>query len=85
MCIATGTDDGAAWLSAGQALERALLTAAAEGMTASYLNQPIEVASLRERLRTALNLDAVPQLLIRIGLDRQAPHSPRRPLAEVVS
>lgn len=85
MCIATGTDDASAWLCAGQALERVLLTAAAEGMTASYLNQPIEVASLRERLRAALNLDAVPQLLIRIGRDTQAPHSPRRPLAEVVS
>ncbi|MDR6203896.1 hypothetical protein QF025_002616 [Paraburkholderia graminis] len=85
MCIATGTDDAAAWISAGQTLERVLLTAAAEGMTASYLNQPIEVASLRERLRAALNPDAVPQLLIRIGRDGQAPHSPRSPLAEVVS
>jgi hypothetical protein len=85
LCIATGTDDAAAWLSAGQALERVLLTAAAEGMTASYLNQPIEVVSLRERLRTSLDLDATPQLLIRVGSGRKAPHSPRRPLADVVS
>jgi len=85
MCIATGTDDASAWLSAGQALERVLLTAAAEGMTASYLNQPIEIASLRERLCAALKLDAVPQLLIRIGRGAQVPHSPRRPLEEVVS
>jgi hypothetical protein len=62
-----------------------LLSAAAEGMTASYLNQPIEVASLRERLRAALDLDAVPQLLIRVGRGRAAPHSPRRPIAEVES
>jgi hypothetical protein len=85
LCIGTGTDDAAAWLAAGQALERVLLSAAAEGMTASYLNQPIEVASLRARLRAALDLDAVPQLLIRVGRGRAAPHSPRRPIAEVVS
>jgi hypothetical protein len=85
LCIATGADDAAAWLAAGQALERVLLTAADEGITASYLNQPIEVASLRDTLRAALNLDGVPQLLLRIGRGRQAPHSPRRPLAKVVS
>ncbi|SOE53563.1 Nitroreductase family protein [Burkholderia sp. OK233] len=85
LCIATGADDAAAWLAAGQALERVLLTAADEGITASYLNQPIEVASLRNTLRAALNLDSVPQLLLRIGRGRQAPHSPRRPLPEVVS
>lgn len=85
LCIATGTDDAPAWLAAGQALERVLLSAAAEGLTASYLNQPIEVTSLRERLRTMLNLDAAPQLLIRVGRGAAAQHSPRRPIAEVVS
>jgi hypothetical protein len=85
LCIATGADDAAAWLAAGQALERVLLTAADAGITASYLNQPIEVASLRDTLRGALNLDGMPQLLLRIGRGRQVPHSPRRPLAEVVS
>ncbi len=85
LCIATRADDAAAWLAAGQALERVLLTAADEGITASYLNQPIEVAPLRDTLRAALDLVGVPQLLLRIGRGRQAPHSPRRPLAEVVS
>ncbi|MGF6697315.1 hypothetical protein OKW38_001927 [Paraburkholderia sp. MM5496-R1] len=85
LCIGTGTADAAAWLAAGQALERVLLTAASEGMTASYLNQPIEAASLRERLRAALNLDAVPQLLIGVGRGGAVRHSSRRPLAEVVS
>jgi hypothetical protein len=85
LCIATGADDAAAWLAAGQALERVLLITADEGITASYLNQPIEVASLRDTLRAALNLDGVPQLLLRIGRGRQMPHSPRRPLADIVS
>lgn len=85
LCIATGTDDAPAWFAAGQALERVLLTAAAAGMTASYLNQPIESTPLRERLRAALDLGGMPQLLIRVGRGAQAPHSPRRPLADVVS
>jgi hypothetical protein len=85
LCIGTGADDASAWLAAGQALERVLLTAADAGITTSYLNQPIEVASLRERLRNALHLDGVPQLLLRIGRGGPAPHSPRRPLADVVS
>lgn len=58
---------------------------AAAGMTASYLNQPIELTSLRERLRAILNMDGMPQLLIRVGRGAQAPHSPRRPVADVVS
>ncbi|MFM0055314.1 nitroreductase [Paraburkholderia phytofirmans] len=85
LCIATGTDDAPAWFAAGEALERVLLTAAGAGMTASYLNQPIELTPLRERLRTTLNLDGMPQLLIRVGRGGQAPHSPRRPLADVLS
>ncbi len=85
ICLATPTDDAAAWLAAGQALERLLLVAANAGITASYLNQPIELSGLRERLGAVLAIDAMPQLLIRVGRGKPAPHSPRRPLAEVVS
>ncbi|WOD15578.1 Acg family FMN-binding oxidoreductase [Paraburkholderia kirstenboschensis] len=85
ICLATSTDDAAAWLSAGQALERLLLVAANAGITASYLNQPTELSALRERLRTTLMMDTVPQLLLRVGRGRPAAHSPRRPLPEVVS
>lgn len=85
ICLATPTDDAPAWLATGQALERLLLVAANAGITASYLNQPIELTALRERLRTMLPTDAVPQLLLRVGRCKPVPHSPRRPLADVVS
>ncbi|CAN7662390.1 nitroreductase family protein [Trinickia sp. LjRoot230] len=85
ICLTTPTDGAPAWLTAGQALERLLLVAANAGLTASYLNQPIELAVLRERLRTILPTDSVPQLLLRVGRGGPAPHSPRRPLADVVS
>ncbi len=42
-----------------------LLLAASRGLTASYLNQPVEVTTLRETLRGLLNVDAMPQLLPR--------------------
>jgi len=82
--IATLRNDHEAWLAAGQALERMLLVAAAEGLTASYLNQPIEVTTLRVQISGLLHLDATPQLLLRVGRGARAAHSPRRPLDDVV-
>ncbi|AOJ76443.1 Acg family FMN-binding oxidoreductase [Burkholderia ubonensis] len=85
VCIATARDDRDAWLAAGQALERMLLVAARAGYTASYLNQPIETAALRKQLAHLFDLGGEPQLLLRVGRGPHAPHSPRRPLDEVIS
>ena len=82
--IATIRDDREAWLATGQALERMLLLAASNGLTASYLNQPIEVTTLREPLRVLLKVDAMPQLLLRVGRGPQVDHAPRRPLSDVI-
>jgi hypothetical protein len=62
-----------------------LLTAVGEGLSASYLNQPIEVDALRARLLASAEPDMTPQLLLRIGYGTPVEHSPRRPMAEVVS
>ncbi|MBY4866510.1 nitroreductase [Burkholderia sp. Bp9017] len=85
VCIATVRDDREAWLAAGQALERILLVATRAGYTASYLNQPIETAGLRAHLCHMLGLRGEPQLLLRVGRGPHTPHSPRRPLDEVIS
>lgn len=82
--IATHRDDQEAWLAAGQALERMLVVAASEGLTASYLNQPIEVSTLRDQLRKLLHIEAMPQLLLRVGRGPRVSHAPRRPLSAVV-
>ncbi len=85
LLIATGSDNREAWLAAGQALERLLLTATTLGLSASYLNQPIEIAPLRERLRKVAGLDAMPQLLLRIGYGSEViERAPRRPLSDVL-
>ena len=45
----TDRDDPADWLRAGQALQRALLTATSLGVSASFLTQPLELADLAFR------------------------------------
>jgi hypothetical protein len=67
------------WLAAGQALERVLLRAAASGLQASFLNQPVQVGELRPRLRVAAGGDGHPQLVLRLGYPgKPVPASPRR-------
>jgi len=85
LCFATTRDTAPDWLFTGQALERVLLAARLEGYDASYLNQPIEIPALRQRLRDLLGLDGMPQLLIRLGKGPRATHTPRRPVEAVVS
>lgn len=83
-CIGTDEDTPLAWLHAGQALARVLLRATSLGLSASFLNQPIEVDPLRQAFGTLLGVDGDPQLLIRMGIGQPARPTPRRPLDEVV-
>jgi nitroreductase len=84
--LGTAGDSRADWLSAGQALERVLLAATAQGLQASYLNQPVQVARLRPKLQHLCRPAGLPQTLLRLGYpDEALPPSPRRELAEVVA
>ncbi|MFI9654378.1 nitroreductase family protein [Guyparkeria sp. GHLCS8-2] len=87
LLVALGTEgDGRRdWLKAGLALERVLLAACQVGMQASYLNQPIQVSSLRDQLHTVLNRPGHPQVLLRLGYPPgELPATPRRPLADLM-
>lgn len=82
----TPNDRAEDWLLGGQALMRLLLTAAADGYAASYLNQPLELPGLRQQLRDELRLSGWPQLILRLGrpagpLPQPAP---RRPAGELL-
>jgi nitroreductase len=83
--VILGTEEDAPpeWLAAGQALARVLLRARAEGVWASFLNQPIEVPELRPRLRGAIGVDGYPQLLFRMGYGPEVRPTPRRPVEEI--
>lgn len=83
--LGTDGDSPHDWLGAGQALERVLLHACLEGLQGSYLNQPIQVASLRPRLQQLASRAGFPQILLRLGYpERELPSSPRRPVKEVL-
>lgn len=83
--LGTDKDDEHAWLHAGQALERVLLRACADGLQASFLNQPVVVPALRKRLRALIPEVATPQIVLRLGYPATdlAPVR-RRPLDEVI-
>jgi hypothetical protein len=82
--LATETDSPREWLAAGQALARLLLVATADGLSASFLNQPVQVPETRQRLRRVLDTGDAPQAVLRIGYADPVPPTPRRPLSEVV-
>ncbi len=83
--LGTEGDGVADWLNAGQALERILLNIYGNGLQASYLNQPIQVASLRPRLQHILGWTGFPQILLRFGFPTdELSASPRRGLDEVI-
>jgi nitroreductase len=82
--IGTPEDDPTSWLAAGRALQRLLLEACSHGMSASFLDQAVEVPELRGELRDLVGLGGFPQVLVRLGHGTPAARTPRRPLAEVL-
>lgn len=83
--LETTGDEAPDWLAAGQALERVLLTACQLGLQASYLNQPIQEAALRPRLREIVGSTGFPQVLLRFGYPAEdVPAAPRREVADVI-
>jgi hypothetical protein len=84
--LVTEGDGPRDWLAAGQALEHLLLVAADVGLAAGYLNQPCQVADLRDRLRASLEIDGHPQLVVRVGHPpTPLTPSPRRPVGDVLA
>ncbi|HEY3089955.1 MAG TPA: hypothetical protein VGJ59_18040 [Jatrophihabitantaceae bacterium] len=85
LLLGTPADRPAAWLRAGEALERVLLEATLSGYAASLFTQVIEVPRARHLLRKELGLDMNPHVLLRIGHAPKTPASRRRRLVDVLS
>ena len=81
-----GTDGDATRdrLAAGQALSHLLLRAAQDDVSASFLNQPLEVAELRPRVAELAGRIRAPQLVLRLGYGPEAKRTPRRPVREIL-
>lgn len=72
-------------VQAGQALQRVLLAAAADGLSASFLSQIVEVGGPRNELRRLIGGTRPPQVVMRIGRGYPVVATPRRPVADLVA
>ena len=75
----------AAEVQVGQALQRVLLTATADGLAVSFLSQIVEMPDTRERLRHLIRSTRPPQAVLRIGRGWPVGSTPRRPVAELLA
>jgi hypothetical protein len=82
--LATASDGRADWLRAGQALQRVLLTATANGVAASFLYQPMELHDIRQSDDSWWPWPECPQIIIRFGYGPLGAETPRRPLGSMV-
>ena len=81
------SDDVPSWIESGRAYERFALRATALGIRNAFINQPIEVRSLRKELHSLIELSGkeTAHLMVRYGRAPLAPYSLRRPVTEVWS
>ncbi|MFJ7591339.1 Acg family FMN-binding oxidoreductase [Streptomyces sp. NPDC097617] len=82
--LGTSGDRPEDWLRAGQALQRVLLQATADGLVTSMTSQPLEFPALRWTVRDPGSAMTHVQMVIRLGYGPQGPATPRRPVAEVL-
>ncbi|WP_406047166.1 Acg family FMN-binding oxidoreductase [Kribbella sp. NBC_00889] len=83
--LGTVDDDERAWVRAGLALQRVLLTATSYELAASFANQAVEYPPLRDNVRTLIGRDIWPQMILRIGYPAEgAGLTPRRPWSATV-
>lgn len=82
--LGTTDDERPAWLRAGMALAWLLLRATAGGVSASPLNQVLDLPAMRARFARELGLLGHPQMLLRMGYGGGHPSTPRRAVDEVV-
>lgn len=83
--FSSAASDKPHWVEAGRCYQRFVLTATALGIRTAMINQPVEVASIRPQLASALGLGTRrPDLVVRFGRGPEMPRSLRRPVGAVL-
>ena len=78
-------NDKAHWIDVGRCYERFALQATALGIRNAFVNQPVEVPSIRPRFAAWLGLGHQrPDLVVRFGYGPEMPRSLRRPLDDII-
>jgi hypothetical protein len=76
----------ARWIEVGRCYERFALQATALGIRNAFLNQPVEVGSIRPQFAAMLGLGSErPDLVVRFGRGPALPLSMRRPVRSVLA
>ncbi|WP_207215743.1 Acg family FMN-binding oxidoreductase [Pseudolysobacter antarcticus] len=85
--FASERNDKAHWVEAGRCYERFALQATALGIRNAFLNQPVEVSTVRPQFAAWLGLKAGerPDLVVRFGRGPSMPFSMRRPVQAVLA
>lgn len=74
------------WVQVGRACQRFSLQATALGLKHAYINQPVEVPSLRPELAALVGMPGRrPDILMRFGYGPPLPYSARRPVEAVLA
>lgn len=77
--------DAEHWVQVGRACQRFALQATALGLKQAFVNQPVEVASLRPELAALVGLPGRrPDIVMRFGRGLPLPFSARRPVEDVL-
>ncbi len=82
--LSTEDDTPRDWLIAGTVLAHVLLLSTHFGISASFLNQPLEVPALRSMINEVLDISGHPQIILRMGYGAEPARTPRKPLKEVL-
>ncbi len=87
IAVFVGAREGAAnWVTVGRCCQRFALQATALGMKHAFINQPVEVASLRPELASLVGSPGRrPDLVMRFGYGPPLPYASRRPVADVIT
>mmetsp|Transcript_4255 Transcript_4255/g.8714 ORF Transcript_4255/g.8714 Transcript_4255/m.8714 type:complete len:365 (-) Transcript_4255:356-1450(-) len=86
VAVFVSSDSKSSWVQVGQVYERFALQATASNIRTAFINQPIEVHTIRPSFESWLGLQdgEHAQLMVRFGHGPVAPYSLRRPLEDVI-
>ena len=83
--LSTDFDEPEDQVTAGSSLERVLLAATREGVSASFLNQPLEFEDLRRKVQRLTQRPGHAHMIIRFSRSHPGTGTARRPVAEFVT